>query len=271
MTSSVLRRVVAVIALAALPLAACSSGGDDAASTTTKADRSTTTAKASSGSTTTEADDATTTTADKGSSGDGPSQAELEALLPDATAIGDGWTKDKEDSSSSTDSSESDKQLEEKCPELAKVLPDDNTDSEVRASYTGPQDRTLELSLNTESTPLTKDNVTKITDALNACGKISDTDADGYTTAMTFKAVENDAFGDVGLTMNAEVTISGKDMPKPITVSFTGHVWQRGPVQAFATGMSGIDFTTSETKPFDAAVLAQIAHRLDDDVAKLVE
>ena len=105
----------------------------------------------------------------------------LEALLPDATAIGDGWTKDKEDSSSSTDSSESDKQLEEKCPELAKVLPDDNTDSEVRASYTGPQDRTLELSLNTESTPLTKDNVTKITDALNAwTGFVPATDAQTY-------------------------------------------------------------------------------------------
>lgn len=254
------RSLLTLVAAGTLLFAGCSASGGDS-----EADPPTTRAEGST--TTTSGGDETTTTAGGGDPGDGPTSEELEAILPAASDIGTGWTEDDSDD----DDGDEDTSFEDQCPEVADLGLDEDDDSdEVDQSFTDTDERQLEVTLKPSAETVDDEELAAFVDAINGCGTITDTDDEGITTSFDLEAMTDGDYGEQGIRLQADVTISGEGLPKELTLTLYGLLWREGTVGVQVVAFDGIDDNTFEAVPFDTDVLVGVADDLDAQVQDLV-
>lgn len=252
------RRILTLLGAIALVVAGCSTSGGDG-----EAESSTTTP--TKGSTTTTAGGDKTTTTGGDDPADGPTRDELEAILPAADDIGSGWTED-----TSPDDNEN-TSFEDQCPEVADLDLDDNNDSDkVERKFKDGEERQLEVALNPSAEALDQDQLEEFVDTINGCGAITDTDDQGVTTTFDLEAETDSDYGEQGIRLQADVTVSGGDLPKDFTLTLYALLWREGTVGVQLTALDGIDESTLETVPFDTDVLTDVADDVDAQVKDLV-
>lgn len=258
---SLLLPVATVLVGAALLLAGCgASGGEDA-----KADDTTTTAPAT---TTAPEDDKTTTTADGSDPGDGPTSDDLEALLPSAADIGDGWKVDTSDDDS--DSSALDKAIEEQCPDATALATDDDesTDS-VKRSYVDGADRQIQVELSPSAMEVEDDFLDELVTAINDCPDVTFTEGT-VTTSLDLEAQTSEDYGDQAVQLHVAASITEASLSEPVTLDLYALVFRTEEVGVRITASDGLDSDTLEVTPSDGDQLTALADNLDQAVAQLV-
>ncbi|CAN5515333.1 hypothetical protein BH10ACT1_BH10ACT1_32570 [soil metagenome] len=261
-TSSPGRLALVLFTIATLTLGACSAAGSDDASTTSSVDQSSTTAVDE---TTTTDGDTTTTEAQDPS--DGPTSDDLEAILPTAADIGSGWSVDPDDDG---DSTQTDDQLDEQCPDVAALEDLSDEDLDVEQDFTNDDNQQVVVKLNPSARAVSDDELDEYVDAANACtGSIVD-DEDGTTTKFAFDVSRTDEFGDQGIQIEGTITVSGGGLPKPVTITIYNLNYRIGSVSVEVSGQDGIDGATYASVPFDPDLLVTLGRDLESQVSELV-
>lgn len=255
------RRTLAGVGLsAALLLAACGGDDDDTSATTT------TTAGD-------EGEETTSTTApdgaDEAAEGEVPAE-ELEALLPDASAIGPGYTEvAAEEDDDSGDDEATQQALEEACPDAAELLADaDDEDDEVEREFAGEHDRSVTVGFDPTPRNLEDDSLDQVVDAINSCQPASVTQ-DGFDMTLELAAERDDTYGERGALVDLVVTMAHPQLPEPLTMDFRMRVFLVGSVSATIEVSSGIDESTVTPVPGDFDLLDSLAPQLEADLEAL--
>ena len=273
------RSVLLLLALLATVgfVAGCGTSGGDDASPTTTAGKASSSSTSDGSSDTTEPSDATTsgsteTTATTKGHGAAPTLAELQAILPKASDIGTGYTLQGDDSSDDS-SDETDKQLEEACPGISKLefLGQGQSDgSTATANFATEDDREVDVELDPTPTHLTADNVDQIVSTLDGCKdvKVSD-DSSGFSIQMSISARREDGYGDFGMRMDMQATVSAMGLEIPLT--FAGHAFSVDGVGVYVSATSGVDDSGNDIRPipYDADILDSVSSLMEDRVGAL--
>lgn len=265
------RAVAAVLFASSLLLAACgTSDGSDASSTTAKADKTTTTAKGGDDdeTTTTEADDTTTTEAD--APADGPTLDQLADLLPTASDIGDGWTVVPADSDDDEDNALT-QAIEEQCPVAAGLGGDDPDEERAEVEFTNDLFQNLSVSLSTDANELSADELAQAIEDINGCGEITSTDeSNGLVTSLTFQAEEDTDYGDQGIRLQGDVSLTAPELGDPVEFSLYILSFRDGTVGVSVKGADGIDQDTLAVNTLDPGEnIVTLAAAMDEAVGTL--
>ncbi len=194
------RRALAGLAVAALLFAGCSSSDSDGAkadaTTTTAADKTTTTA----------GDDETTTTEadDGGDQADGPTTADLEAILPTVEEIGSGWSVDPSDPQ---DESALETAAEDQCPDGAAMMSAPNDDAATAGFINDAEQTTVRVTLSPDADEIDTETLQALVDSINDCDAITTKQGDFDVTA-SLDAALNDTYGDQGIQVAIAVNLT---------------------------------------------------------------
>lgn len=259
------RALATVVAAVLLLATACSAGGDDdAGTTTTSGDPAVTTT------TTGDDDPVTTTEADDAPPADRLTAEDLEAILPDAAELGDGWEEaPADDEDTDEGDAPEDQAIEEQCPEAAGLGGDDDEDDEeVVRTFTDADGAEVEVSLSPTAEEIDPDELSTLVDALNDCGTLTVEGDDGSTTTYDFEAAIDDERGDQGLRAQIGLTL---ELPEVGVVELTLYVlsYRDGDVGVSISGFDGLDQATVEAIPIDPDVLVTVADGIDERLAEL--
>lgn len=265
------RRVAALLGAAVLVLAACSTGGDEAA------DPDGTTTTEAAGASTTEAGDTTSTTGaepepDDGPTDDGrPTDDELEALLPSASDIGDGYREVPSDDDDDDAPDEFDQALEDACPGAAEMMGDDDGDpaDKVERTFEADDGRTVAVGFDRTPRNLDEDSLEEVIELVAGCGTIN-AEVDGFDMAIDLSVERDDAYGDRGAVMTAALTMDHPQLPAPIDMTMRARVFLVGPISVMVEVMDGVDDATFETIPGDTALLDTLPGDLEAGLADLL-
>jgi len=208
---SVVRGSLVVLAL--LGGAACSSSGDTSASTTSA---STTEGSATEGSVT--EGSVTETTANDASTGPGagdqdsssPSAAELEAMLPDASEMGDGFVEVPVNPTAEPLR----RAMADECPDAAMVT--ETIDGTVGRAFEAEDGTRLTVELVAGVEPLSEAEESELLDALNGCHIVIE--QGGVTHSLRFSAGSED-LGDQGVRGALTDSMSSAEVVEPIGVN----------------------------------------------------
>lgn len=257
------RPLSALLAVGALLVAGCSTsgGGSEGGGSTTAGGDKTTSTSGGEDTSTSGSDETTTTTEPV----DGPTTGDLEGILPAATDIGSGWTEDNSPDDNQNTS------FEDECPEVADLgLGDDNESDKVERKFADRRERQLQVTLSPSAEALDDEQLTAFIDAVNGCGTITDTDDQGLTTSFDLEAQADNDYGEQGIRLQAEVTLSGGVLPEDLTLTLYALLWREGTVGVQLIALDGINDATFETVPFDTDVLVGLADDVDAQVKDLV-
>jgi hypothetical protein len=207
---------------------------------------------------------------------------QLEALLPTAEEVGSEYELDEssadgddDDGDDEDEDDEIDRQFEEACPGIADLDFLDSgsgaDDDAASATFTTEDDREVEVNLDPLLDELNEDNVDALVDALADCTDIEVTDEDGFTLAIDIRAERDDTFGDFGLRMDFEATVTAMGFEIPLT--FAGQAFSVDGIGVTISATSGIieDDEAMELTPvpFDEDVLASVSELMAERVGSL--
>ena len=187
-------------AVAALLFAGCSSSDSDGAkadaTTTTAADKTTTTA----------GDDETTTTEadDGGDQADGPTTADLEAILPTVEEIGSGWSVDPSDHQGE---SAVETAAEDQCPGAPAMMSAPNDDAATAGFINDAEQTTVRVTLSPDADEIDTETLQALVDSINDCDAITTKQGDFDVTA-SLDAALNDTYGDQGIQVAIAVNLT---------------------------------------------------------------
>ncbi len=247
------RRALAVAAAALLLAVAC--GDDDDTSTATT--------------TTTVADDPTTTSApdDETEVDDEEESGDLLALLPDVSAIDAGYTEAPAEDEEAGGDDEVEDALAEACPEAAAILAeDDDEDDSAEREYDGALAKSVTVGLDPTPRNLDEDSIDDAVAAVASCETVTLTQ-DGLDMTIDLTAERDDTYGDRGVLMTMDLSISSPQLPAPITLQMRGRIFQVGSLGASVNVTSGFDETTFEPAPGDFELLDPLAAQLESAAA----
>ncbi len=261
-TNKITQVFPALTLVGALLLAGCGSSSSDGEkdTTTTEAaapDETTTTAD--------QADDTTTTTEAGDEPTDGPSADDLEALLPTAADLGDGWSDDPADESDDADTTFGDA-VTEQCPAAAALIDPDKTDN-PRAAFTDEAGAGLSVSLSPDAEEADVDAVVA---EITACEPVVIEDEDGTVTTLTLEAATTQDYGDQGLQLRAEASITHPDLAAPLVINNYLLLFRTGTVGVRINGTDGYAEDNVTAVPIDGDLLVAVADDLNTEVADLV-
>lgn len=270
------RPILVLAASTALLLGACgSSGGDDAGTTTTPAAEASTTTGAPGPSDTTDQgeggeDEPTTTSGSDRGDGATVSLDDLEALMPDASVMGPEYRSNSDVEEGYDDPGETDQAINEACPEAAALTAEQDDTDDVERLFETDDSREVNLRLDpTPSANLDPDRIDAIVDAINACGPVV-LDQDGLSIRMDLAAERDDTFGDHGVTMQMQATLSHPSFPAPLELSFRGRAFVVGSVAVTILTSDGIDEDAMAAVPGDFDRAEALATQMESAVADLV-
>lgn len=266
--------VLAVLASFAL-LAGCgASGGSDDASDTTVAE---TTAP--------EAPDDTTTTTDDDTDddeGDDPdpsgsiTEADLEAILPTAADVGNGYVLGEDDEAEDDDESDADDTdaaFEEACPALNELEFDGEEVEGPSRTFEVPGDeREISVQLSLDPTVFAEDEIDDLIAAFDECGQVDITDDEsGMGISFELAAERSDEFGDYGMQLDLDASFAF--FGAPIEIQLRGLIFGLNGVGVFISAASGMDEGESGFEltpvPLDEDVLLEVAALMEERVGAL--
>lgn len=262
---------LAVLATASLLVAGCSTGGDDASTDTSAVDETTTT---SGDETTTTADEETTTTGPAGE----VTKDDLEALLPEASDIGPGYSvvpSDDDDGEDAGSGTEMLAAMEKACPDAVEFFrsPEDGdeTDAAIR-SFADADGREVEVKLDPTPNPnFGEGQMAKVIDAVNSCTTI-EFDNQGYAMAVDLVATPDDTYGDRGVRLQMLAVMSHPQLPEPLELDFTSLAYVLGSVAVSveaAGAPAGQTAADVRVLPGDVHLLDELAAALEPEVEAL--
>lgn len=246
------RALAGVGVSAALLLAACGGDDDDRAATTT--------------STVAEdvAETTTSTVPDRGAPDGEVPAGELEALLPDASAIGAGYSEvEPEQDDSGDDDRATQQALEEACPDAAELFADaEDEDDAVEREFAGDHERSVTVGFDPTPRNLDDDTLDQVVDAVNSCRPASIAQ-DGFDMTLELAAERDDTYGERGALVDMQVTMAHPQLPEPLTLEFRMRVFLVGSVSATIEVTSGVDGSTMTPVPGDFDLLDSLAPQLE--------
>lgn len=246
-------RLLALVLGAGLLAGGCSSDDGGAAPTTT-------------------APGPTTTTAPAGPTGDGPSPAQLAAVLPTLADVGDGWVQVDDDATSEALST--DRALADQCPALARVLEarptaaDGDADRVARRFVDG-DGRELVVALDPTPPMLTDDALRDAVDATNRCPEVVSEDRDGVRATVRLQAAVDPDHGEQALKFQGAVAVQLPSEDEPISLNQYGLAFRTGAVAVRITATDGIDPESLDVNRTDVDLLASLSDRLEASVDDL--
>ncbi|MCU1499121.1 MAG: hypothetical protein JWM47_3074 [Acidimicrobiales bacterium] len=200
---------------------------------------------------------------------DAVTKEDLEAILPTADKLGDGWkvnTKPDDDKGSGPN-------FDELCPDAAAI--DDGNDSDdsdhAKAKFINEAGEEIMVELDPSAKTLGKEQLDGYVKALNDCKPTTTDEETGLDTAFDFEVNTLDEYGDEGVQIEAHITVSGESLPDAIEITLYGFVYRDGPVGVQIMGQDGLDRKTLEVTSFDPDKLITLAEELDPKVAKLAD
>ena len=257
-------RRVLVAGVMALTVISCSaSGGDDTADPA-----ATTTAGGDEASTTTSGDGPVPTTEDAE-----PTEvtvADLEALLPTAADVGQGY-RVKTDEGGDDSDKEVEAALAEACPgiEEAFVNVGAKEDNAATVSMEDGNTRLFEVKLNA-SPNISPETLDEQIATVNGCDPFTYDAGGGSDITMKMAAGRSDDFGEAEVNFTLELTIENDDLPAPVRVRFTSRTFLVGSVSATVTVSDGIDDATFETIPGDTDLVDQYSYEMQNRLTDLL-
>ncbi|NLD76897.1 MAG: hypothetical protein GX643_09550 [Acidimicrobiales bacterium] len=260
---------LALLTTASLLVVGCGTGGDDASSTTTEAGETSTT-EGTDETTTTSGGDADETTTTEASDGE-VTKDDLEALLPEASDIGPGYSvvpSDDDDGEDEASGTEMLAAMEKACPDAVEFFrsPEDGdeTDAAIR-SFADADGREVEVKLDPTPNPnFGEGQMAKVIDAVNSCTTI-ELDNQGYAMAVDLVATPDDTYGDRGVRLQMLALMSHPQLPAPLELDFTSLAYVLGSV---AVSIEAAGAPTGQTAA-DVRVLPGDVHLLDELAAAL--
>lgn len=238
------RRALAATSVAALLLATACGDDDDTAATTTT--------------TTTQAAGEETTRPPIG-------DADLRDLLPDVSALDASYREappEDEDEEGTDDGDEVEDAMEEACPEAAALIDQDDDEDDVEQEYVGALDRSITVGLDPTPRNLDADSIDEAVAAISSCDTVSLTQ-DELDMTIDLEAERDDSFGDRGVLLTMDLSMSHSEFPAPITLEMRGRFFQVGSLGAQVDVTSGFDDTTFEPAAGDFDLLDTLAAELE--------
>jgi hypothetical protein len=267
------RPLLALAVTTALLAGGCGSSGGDATTTTTTAGSAPTT-PTTQGSTATDGstgDEPTSTTAPATDGGGGEvSLDDLEALMPDPSVIGPDYRSNSDVEEGYDDPGETDQAMTDACPEAASLTAEQDDAGDAERLFETDDSRQVNLRLDpTPSANLAPDRIDAIVDAINACAPVV-LDQDGLDLTMDLAAERDDTYGDRGVTMQIQATLSHPSFPAPLEVGFRGRAFVVGSVAVTILASDGIDEDAMVAVPGDFEPAEALAAQMEAAVAELV-
>ena len=256
-TSTTRLRAFAASSVAALLLVTACGDDDDTTADTTS-------------STTEAVDDTTTTSApdDPADDGDDAAHGDLSAMLPDVSAIDSSYTAvPSDDDDDSSDSAEIEDAMEEACPEAAALFEEDDEDDSVEQEYAGELERSITVGFDPTPRNLDEGTIDDAVAAISSCETVTLTQ-DGMDMTIDLAAERDDMFGDRGVLMTMNLSMSHPQLPAPIQLEMRGRIFQVGSLGAEVSITSGFDETTLEPVPGDFDLLDTLAAELETAAAE---
>lgn len=221
---------------------------------------------------------AATTTSLPGSASHDLTEAQLTRVLPKSAEIGAGYSVDKSDGDSGD--AASDDAMAKACPELAELsseMSDVFTVALTRGPisvgrvFTDDVGRRVVVSLSQgEGLLASEDQLDEMVRAINRCDTVEVPDAQGRgTTSIELRANPDTHYGEFGLVMTMSVTVDGPTLPRPVDMSGSMRMFQRGGVVVSITTVDGFDPTTYRAVAVDYDLAARLAQRIDGDLEDL--
>lgn len=210
--------------------------------------------------------------------------AQLTALLPTADEIGVGYVEVPDDGSTSQSDKDWDAAVKDACPEYYKLTTKSSQlftvaystagsqgDIDVGRLFEDPISRRVAVELGDGSDFLMTDSqLEKLIEAINECKTITVPDpAVSGQIDMTLDATPDHHYGDEGLVMTMNMTVSGGKLAGQ--VSMVGHVrmFQTHAVYVSITTVDGIDPLTGQVVPVDYNLESRLAQRIQSDIGRL--
>ncbi len=197
--------------------------------------------------------------------------------MPSAADVGPDY---KIDTSSSSSGGASDAAvqaaLDKACPADARQVLDSMSSSgsgtspgEVSRDFVTSDDRSASVTLGPVDPKDTAAKLDAAIGALNKCGTVTFSDADGYHYSMTMSAKRDDTYGDLGLSLTVKMTIDAAGLTEPIAVEMRMRNFHRGSVDASVMVTSGFDPQTMKPVPGDFSMLDSLSADLDQKISAL--
>ena len=223
-----------------------------------------------------------------GGSDDGPTPAddarptldELEALLPEAADLGEGYelVSSNEDPTEADDDDDDpmglDSALDDACgPAVTDWMdaggdgPDE--DEEVVRHFSTDVDQTVQTDIGFTSREVSDDQLAELIDALRDCEQATVDLPDG-SLDVQISASEEAEIGDQAVRVFMDLTMHIDGLPQPITVSMEGITYVRGPVTVMVMVGDGLDERTLRAVPGDVHLIDSLATEIDTALVDLL-
>lgn len=259
------RHLLAIGALTFSAVACSASGGNDTAG-------SVVTTVVPGPATTDPGDPVPTTDADPG-----PTEvtiADLESILPTAREVGSTFEIDEEEDDSGSDTGDDENQaaLEAACPGVRDLVEADDSDSEsATISLQDGDNRIFEISLDPEPDPIfLPDAIDDFVEAVNDCDTVVYTDDDGWDFTIDLRASRSDDLGDVGVTLNMDLTLDREELESPLQIGYLIRSFVVDTVSVTVSTSDGLDDVTYETIPRDESLVDEFSTEMEARVTDLL-
>lgn len=191
--------------------------------------------------------------------------AQLKTLLPPASDVGSGYKISPPDNSNNK---KIDAAMSKACPDAEKLGGTGNDSTDIERDYDGPDNKSFEVSFDPDAKSYSNSELSNLVDAVNKCKAITYTDS-GQDVSIHIHAANDGTYGDQGITLQLDLTLTSSQISKPIHVTAGGVSYRLGKVGVTVEATDGIDENTLASVPRDSATVATLAASLQAKVKKL--
>lgn len=203
--------------------------------------------------------------------------SELQAILPTAAEVGQGYRVKPDTGGGNNNDVEVEAALTAACPGIEEAFAnfgtedDDGTENEnvVEVSMEDDDERGFEVKVNAEPSldPATVDGQI---DVINGCEPFTFDGGDGSDITMTMQADRTDAFGEVAVDFTLELLIENDQLPVPVDLTFASRSFLVDTVSVTVTVSDGLDTKAFETIGRDTDLLEEFSAEMETRVTDLV-
>lgn len=199
--------------------------------------------------------------------------AQVKTLLPAPADVGDGYKIDTSGDSNSDDPA-MDKAIKAQCPQSADLINGSAVDpNEAQRSYVAPDGRTVDVTLSPDAAHSvdfgTEAQLAADIKAIASCPSIDYVEDDGSHVVMKMQATSSRDYGDVGVLLDLDITVSGGGLPHPIDVPVRVRVFEAGDIGVVVDAAGGVVPRTTTVIPYDDDAVEHLSRSLADKAAAL--
>jgi hypothetical protein len=200
--------------------------------------------------------------------------AQVTSLLPAPADVGDGYKIDTSSNDSNSDDPALDAAAKRQCPASAGFFANNSSDPHVATrSYLAPDGRGITVELAPDAQHSADFGTTADLEAaimeIAKCPTLSYTESDGSHVELKLSAAKTSEYGDLGLLLDLDITLSGAGIDKPIHMTARMRAFEVGTVGVEVQASGSIVPDTTTPIPYDSDAVERLSKSLADKTAAL--